>query len=314
MDDLISIIIPVYNVKDYLDRCMKSVLEQTYSNIEVILIDDGSVDGSEYICDKYVELDTRIVLIHKENGGLSDARNTGIGTAKGKYIFFLDSDDWISAECIELLYLNLKNNNLDISVGGIAKSYNNGIVKRYTEKGNKIYNSAEASFDIGTRLKICTMAWNKLYRIELFRDCVYPANRINEDEFVTYKLILKANRIGYVDNITYFYYQRNISIMSSDKCYVKLDALEAFDERIKIYSNLKYLNCIEATEYTRLMYLYNAASCEKLDIEIKKELHKLSKEKEYYKYRYKYLGISKCAKALLRVIAIKRKYKKIGKQ
>ena len=141
----ISVIIPVYKVEEYISRCIKSVVDQTYSNLEIILVDDGSPDNCPAICDKWAEKDSRIKVIHKKNGGLSDARNAGMQIASGEFIGFVDSDDWISKEMYQLLYENMKENESDISACGVKLVWEDGAESRsLTSAGIQILNTQEA--------------------------------------------------------------------------------------------------------------------------------------------------------------------------
>ncbi len=256
---LISIIIPIYKVEKYLRQCIESVVSQTYTNLEIILVDDGSPDGCPAICDEYAEKDKRIKVIHQKNGGLSDARNTGIAKSTGDLLFFLDSDDRISNDCINCLYCFLVENNLDIACGGVCKTYSNGKLEFFTKSGNKIYNSIEASYDIHLTQKILTTAWNKLIKREIFNGIVFPKGKINEDEFVTYKLILNAKKIGYIDSLTYFYFQRENGIMNSNMPYENFDVIAAFDERKTIYQKFNNRKLIECVDYIKLNFLFECS-------------------------------------------------------
>lgn len=164
MNDLISIVVPVYNVENYLDRCVKSIIAQVYTNIEIILVDDGSSDNSGKICEKWKEKDKRIIVIHKKNGGLSSARNAGIEIAKGKYIAFVDSDDYISKNMYSELYRVLKQNNSDIAICGRKYVWDNG--KRYCryhyDKRIENYSSKEAIREMNSFRKFDMAAWDKL--------------------------------------------------------------------------------------------------------------------------------------------------------
>lgn len=312
--ELVSVIIPIYNVEKYLKRCLDSIKEQEYSDIEVILVDDGSLDSSGKICDEYAVGDDRFMVIHKNNGGLSDARNVGMKKASGKYIFFLDADDWVSKDCIKKLYQYLKEKELDIVAGGISISYSDGRCEQYTEYGDTVYSCKDALYDMGTKKKICVMSWNKLYKRSLLDDIYFPVGKINEDEFVTYKIILRANRIGFLDSNTYFYYQREKSISNSAKMFLKTDALEAFEERIITYKKNNYFDLIETTEYARLMYIYNAMKCEDLNYRQKKKIYENAFDNKFLKYNYSYLGLKKRLLALYRVLYIKFVYKMLERK
>ena len=240
MEELISVVIPIYNVEKYLNKCIESIINQSYSNLEIILIDDGSKDTSGIMCDSYVLKDNRIKVIHKENGGLSDARNVGIEKEKGEYIVFIDSDDWIDEKMIEILYNVIKKNNSDISICDYFLAYSEEIQTQKEDIEIINLSNIEALKKIYDKdLGVCMIvAWNKLYKRNLFKDDIrYPYGKIHEDEFTTYKLLYKAEKISYTNQKMYYYRQRENSITSSFNK-KRLDCLEAFDERTKY---MKYI-------------------------------------------------------------------------
>lgn len=197
MEELISVIVPIYNVEKYLNKCIESIINQSYSNLEIILVDDGSKDSSGIMCDSYILKDKRIKVIHKENGGLSDARNVGLDKAKGEYIVFIDSDDWIDEKMIEILYNIIKKNNSDISICDYFLAYNEEIQTQKEDIEIINLSNIEALKTIYDKdLGVCMIvAWNKLYKRNLFKDDIrYPYGKIHEDEFTTYKLLYKAKK------------------------------------------------------------------------------------------------------------------------
>lgn len=177
--ELISVIIPIYNVEKYLKKCIDSIINQTYKNLEIILVDDGSPDNCGKICDEYAKKDQRIRVIHKKNGGLSDARNAGIDIAKGKYIAFVDSDDYVEKEYIEIMYKELKKNNVKIVQCGINKiSDNEEIIDNYGYLKDELINSQRIMEEKYTKYPISNVvAWNKLYDIDLFKNIRYPVRK-----------------------------------------------------------------------------------------------------------------------------------------
>ena len=207
MEELISVIVPIYNVEKYLNKCIESIINQSYSNLEIILVDDGSKDSSGIMCDSYILKDKRIKVIHKENGGLSDARNVGIDKAKGEYIVFIDSDDWIDEKMIEILYNIIKKNNSDISICDYFLAYNEEIQTQKEDIEIINLSNIEALKKIYDKdLGVCMIvAWNKLYKRNLFKDDIrYPYGKIHEDEFTTYKLLYKAEKISYTKQKMYY--------------------------------------------------------------------------------------------------------------
>lgn len=230
----ISIIIPVYKVEEYLNRCIKSVVDQTYNNLEIILVDDGSPDNCPAICDKWAEKDSRIKVIHKNNGGLSDARNIGMKIASGELIGFVDSDDWISKEMYQLLYENMKENESDISACGVKMVWEDVEEGRpLTSAGNQMLNTQEAMEAIIRESKLKQPVSYKLYKTELIRDILFPVGKCNEDVFWTYQAIGRARKVSIFDTPCYYYFQRKDSIMGNKYSLKRLDALEAKRERLK---------------------------------------------------------------------------------
>lgn len=210
----ISIIIPVYNVENYLARCLDSIFKHTIPKFEyeVLLVDDGSTDGSGNICDKY-EKDYEIVqAIHKENGGLSDARNCGLDTATGDYIWFIDSDDFLIGPLFQRFYEVTQKEEVDIYHFNYLKC--EGIVDPMRiEEVYSVYDNRSAFLDYISGKNITRMAWDKIYKRELFNGVRYPVGKLAEDYGTTYKVLGKANRIVYDKNMLYGYFQRANSIM-----------------------------------------------------------------------------------------------------
>ena len=240
MNELISIVVPVYNVEKYLKKCIDSIINQTYENLEIILVDDGSTDNSKKICDEYILKDNRIKVIHKENGGLSDARNVGVDKAKGEYIVFIDSDDWIDEKMIEILYYIIKKNNSDISICDYFLAYNEEEQNQKEEIQFYQFNNIEALkklYDENLNI-IMTITCCKLFKKILFSDIKFPKGKIHEDEFTTYKLLYKSKKISYTNEKMYYYRQREDSITHRKFSIKNLDAVDAFEERISFFKNI----------------------------------------------------------------------------
>ena len=236
----LSIIVPIYKVEKQLEQCIKSILNQSFTNFELILVDDGSPDMCGHICDEYEKKDSRIKVIHKKNGGLSDARNAGLDIALGKYIGFVDSDDIIHPQMYEKLYNCINKSNLDI-VQCKFKRFKSieeiNINISDSELNFKEYNSQDAIIDLIDNNKINVNAWNKLYKRELFQNERYPKGKIHEDEFLTYKLIYNSSKIGYIDEELYYYYENNNGIMNGSNILKRLDRIEALEERSSFFLN-----------------------------------------------------------------------------
>jgi glycosyltransferase involved in cell wall biosynthesis len=250
--ELITIIVPIYNVEKYLHKCILSITSQTYKNLEIILVDDGSPDNCPAICDQYAINDSRIKVIHKINGGLSSARNAGLDIATGKYVLFVDSDDSITEECIEVLYDSLKKTNSQIAVGNILIVNSEDFPQRNEMVLNEmvqVLSSKEAILNIyteGLKLQFITV-WGNLYEMDLFKTLRFPEGKINEDEFLNYKLFYLSKRIVYTPSKIYNYLIRIDSIMKSNYSLNRLDFLEALEERILFFENLTEFKILSET-------------------------------------------------------------------
>ena len=244
MKPLISVIIPVYNVEKYIKRCLDSVINQTYENLEIILVDDGTPDNSGVICDEYAKKDERIKVIHKENGGLSSARNAGLDIAKGEYISFIDSDDYISDNFIERLYENLSENGAEIAQCGFKRTAKDSEEKDSVSESVKIYSGVEMLGHIHDEKGAETVVvWNKLYKAELFCDVRFPVGKIHEDEATTYKIFYKVKKVAMFDDKNYFYFFNENSITNKAFSLKKLDYIDALEERMA-FCKEHNLNCL----------------------------------------------------------------------
>lgn len=214
---LVSVIVPVFNVQNYLRECIESIIAQTFQDFELILVDDGSTDSSGVICDEYAKKYTNIRVIHKVNGGLADARNAGIKESNGKYICFIDSDDYIANDYIEFLYRYIKKNNSRISACGFCRVYEDGQIELATRPNVEgIFKGEEAQKYLCVWDYYGVSACNKMFDIKLFHDILFPVGKNSEDSFVMYKIIEKAGAICYNSENKYFYRQRRGSITKSN--------------------------------------------------------------------------------------------------
>ncbi len=232
--DLVSVIIPVYKVEKELKRCVESVLNQTYKNLEIFLVDDGSPDDCPQICDEYSKIDHRIRVIHKENGGLSDARNAGLDIAKGEYIAFVDSDDWVESDYIENLYTNAVKEEADISIIGFTMVWDGGKTRRFSnDKEYYVFDREQAVRELLKQDKFYCMVWQKLYKKYIFKDIRFPVGKLYEDVAICMPIFLNANRVVISGKTKYNYYQRGTSIANSKFNPEKLYYLECCKEIIK---------------------------------------------------------------------------------
>ncbi len=211
--ELVSIIIPVYNAEKYLKRCIDAVISQSYKNLEIILIDDGSTDLSGKICDDYQKKDKRIKVIHKVNEGAGSARNYGLDAAKGKYIGFVDADDVIDKDMFLILYNNLINNDADLSICEVTRFKDNAVFTK--DNTTIIYNSFEALKVLLEDKKICSYSVNKLCKREILKNVSYPTKTVQEDVGTVYKFIMNARKIVYTPSKLYGYYMRNSSVTNT---------------------------------------------------------------------------------------------------
>jgi len=241
---IISVIVPVYNIEKYIRKCIESITRQTYHNLEIILVDDGSTDESGRICDEYAKTDNRIRVIHKENEGLSDARNLGLENCMGKYIGFVDGDDWLEDDMYEFLYQTLNTHNADIAVCGHYLEDDGGVyASEYTDGSLKVYNCHEAVCAIVKDKEIHSFAWDKLYKRELFDEIRYPSGRYVQDIFTTYKVFMKADRVVCHNKPKYYYYQRVDSIQRTRGSKLNWDQFCVYKESLSVlekdYSELR---------------------------------------------------------------------------
>jgi len=241
---LISIIIPIYKVEPYLRKCLDSVLAQTYTNLEIILVDDGSPDNCGKICDEYAEKDKRIIVIHKENGGLSDARNVGLDIMKGEYVAFVDSDDWVSPKYAEYLYdlaityaADISScNYLPLREGGcVIKSRDSLIEDKFYDKENFKEMFSVMLYEENTT--IYDSAWTKLYKKTLFTDIQFPKDKLYEDVRTVPQLLQKAGKIIFGKEKHYFYQIRQNSAMTQNFSEKSYDFINAIKEMCQFIGN-----------------------------------------------------------------------------
>lgn len=286
-EPLVSVVIPIFNVEKYLKKCIESVRAQIYKNIEIILIDDGSEDNSPQICDDYQQLDNRIHVIHKINGGLSDARNAGIDVCTGEYIVFVDSDDYIHPYMIKGMLAIALDEETDIVECGVCHVNENnhadfGIGSIPCRK--KILNHDRAIEEV-LDYKLGITVWNKLYKSSLFQQIRFPMGRLHEDEFVVPFVIDMCSKYALIDNRYYAYVKRKGSIMDMPFNSNKMDILEAHQSRLEYFSK-KYDGKYDMT----IKYHFYVA-CVNLKILMKNQFSK-SEVKKIYKDLFQELIVS----------------------
>lgn len=231
---LVTIIIPIYNVEQYLKKCVDSVISQTYTNLEILLVDDGSTDKCPGICDEYKNLDSRIKVFHKKNGGLSDARNYGLDNMSGDFVYFLDSDDYISIDAIECLMNLQKKNDSDIIIGdSVLFDENNNHFDWSCDIKDDAFEAKELLDRVIVPAKY-VIACNKLYRKSVFNNVRFPLSLIHEDEYILSDIVKNAKSVSTLSKVTYYYFQRTNGIMKSNS--IKHgDFLWALSHRLDYY-------------------------------------------------------------------------------
>ncbi len=239
MDQTVSIIVPIYKVEAFLPRCIESLMGQTYQNIEIILVDDGSPDGCGAICDAYAARDERIKVVHKENGGLSDARNAGMEAAAGEFYMFIDSDDYVAENMVEAVLVRQAETDADMVVFNHDCVDEGGTVTGELSRVPDIRDAMTPAEGVrrlyNTDTWYFVMAWNKLYRRCLFDEIRFPKGKLHEDEFTTYKLMFACKKIAYTPAVLYHYTIRAGSIMNTSYSGRNLDKIEAYLERTTFF-------------------------------------------------------------------------------
>ena len=266
---LISVVVPVYKVEQYLEKCVNSITAQTHSNLEIILVDDGSPDKCGDICDSLAEKDKRIRVIHKSNGGLSSARNAGIDTASGQYIGFVDSDDFIEPDMYEKLLRLIKNDGTELAVCAVNYIYEDGKKMNKPLLGtNYTFDFYHAIIEMNTHRLFDMGAWSKLYHKRLFDDLRFPVGKLSEDYYIMFKIFDRAQSVSYLDTPCYNYLQRGNSITRNTK--INHDHEYAAKEQM-IYLDKKYpeLRTVSHTSYASAaltvydFYIKNNVPCPK---------------------------------------------------
>ncbi|WP_088070505.1 glycosyltransferase family 2 protein [Gottfriedia luciferensis] len=249
----ISIIVPVYKVEQYLKKCIDSILGQTFKDFELILVDDGSPDLCGKICDEYAELDNRVKVIHKENGGLSSARNAGIKIAKGKYIAFVDSDDFIHLKMYEILHNYAEKHSSDIVICDYLEVDEDEVIdttslnEQFNEEN---YTNIEALYELYTNMGVqFVVVWNKLFKRHLFDNLNFEENKIHEDEFIAHRLLYNCSKITYLPIKLHYYLQRTNSITQAKFNIKHLDFIKAYKERVNFFRKIEQFELQKKAEY-----------------------------------------------------------------
>ncbi|MCM1236994.1 MAG: glycosyltransferase family 2 protein [Ruminococcus flavefaciens] len=268
-ENLVSVLIPIYNCRKYVRRAVNSVLIQSYTNFELLLIDDGSTDGTSEICDHLKTMDARICVYHKENGGLADARNYGIEKSKGKYICFLDADDEYKEKYIEILFELCEKNKTQMSVCGYISKFENGdTIDSLVYKTDRVLDHSEAMREFAMNRYLTAHSWTKMYRAELIKKVKYPKGKAYEDIYVMPELLDECGNIAFSNKHLIYYNQIDGSITHSRNI---RHGLDAFDATIK-----KFIH------YKEMPGLYSYLIKEPLEIAIRLKWQFRNKEKREY--------------------------------
>lgn len=306
----ISVVVPVFRVEKYLSRCVDSILGQTYKNLEVILVDDGSDDGCPSLCDDYAKKDERVKVIHRKNGGLSAARNSGIAVATGNYIALIDSDDYIGSNMFKHLMEETVSNDADLALCDYQYVHENDdptdLDKTYDDSDIIVTDGRRSQYYMYESYRnrtTYTVAWNKLYKKDLFDGITYPEGRIHEDESRTHKLLYRAKKIVYIKAPYYYYLQRDDSIVGSAVSVKKLQLIDAYVDRLTFYreENEYELWLKEAVHSMHMMcYLQNKLEEAEVAVPIKKQPQMKALKKELGEF----LGIKGMSASLIAEITL----------
>lgn len=248
IESLISVIVPVYNAEQYLEKCIESIINQTYKNLEIIIIDDGSTDKSPEICDKYAAKDVRINLVHKENGGVSSARNAGLDVFKGEYVTFVDSDDFISYDYVEKLYCSVIENSADISICNYKINGN----KRH--KLNRHGKTPASSFiyDYLSLTIETDECWGKLFNKSVVDSIRFDNYKVSEDSLFVFYCLINANFVSFVDEYLYCYRVHNESVINQSNAEKRYEACLTAQVMLEHCENTPYCNKYISASKTRL--------------------------------------------------------------
>lgn len=288
----ISIIVPVHNVEQYLEDCLNSILEQTFDNFEIILVNDGSSDQSGKICDLYAQKDYRVKVVHQVYGGVSSARNVGVSISKGAYIGFVDGDDHIDKNMYMELYSLCINKSCDIAVCKLGREIDGKLINRDGKEFIKEMDNTEGMRELFKGVLYRFSLCNKLFNRTCFENVEFPESRIHEDLSTTYKLFAKAKKVIYTNYIGYFYVKRSNSILTSKFNEKRLDAFTGWDEILQFMNNqypnlsIEFIPCFVYNCIDNVYYILN-----QLENKYEKEKHLL--RIQFYVNKY-YKSIMKC--------------------
>lgn len=278
---LVSVIVPVYNVEKYIHKCVDSILSQSFTDFELYLVDDGSLDNCGKICDEYAKKDSRIIVIHKANGGLSDARNVAIDVAKGDYLTFIDSDDYVSETHLESLYTALKDTDSDMAVANITSFSDEKIDEEFYKpaESRKVLSGKEV---FSTIYQPCACA--KLYKRKVFDDIRYPVGKLYEDTFIYHDILARVKMLVLTGINSYYYLVRSDSIMHQEYKLAFTDIIDSIELRIKKLEELGLKNL--ADENREFIYSRVAVAFANLDSTVLENKKRLNEIMDIYRGEY----------------------------
>lgn len=278
----VSIIIAAYNVERFIEKCVDSILAQTFTDYEVIVIEDGSTDQTPEICDRLASKSKKINVIHQPNQGLSEVRNRGLRVATGEYVAFIDGDDYISADYLEKLMDAIAKNKAEIAGCGFKTIP----VRRLYPAKNIVFSGEKATIELLTEQETYQIvAWNKVYKRELFEGISFPANKRNEDSLTTYKVLSRAKKVAYIEEPLYFYSQRDDSIMGTIEVKERLDMKLLAAEEAKEYfkDNMKLTHAARISELLAYFAFIDNIAAGRLNLPLKKYYDWISEHQEELK-------------------------------
>ena len=284
----ISVIVPVYKVEQYLHRCVESILNQTFTDFELILVDDGSPDNCGAICDEYAGKDNRVTVIHQKNGGLSAARNAGIdwsfANSDSQWLTFIDSDDWVHPQYLEILYNVVRDNNAKVSCCAFESVKEDKPFENITVPNIEMVDTKKFYLENNVNF---TVAWGKLYYKSCFVNIRYPVGKIHEDQFTTYKVLFETENVRFVKEKLYYYYLSPNSIMRSKFSIKRYDDIEALDEQICFFNKKKW-NELEMLAEKQKLYFLNLYSIKSRAFKIYSQVPKKYRVNKYKALKYLY--------------------------
>ena len=303
--ELISVIVPIYNVEKYIARCLDSLISQTHSNIQIIVVNDGTLDKSREIVEKYKTDDKRIEIYDKGNGGLSDARNYGLKHVRGKYVCFVDSDDWVSNDYIETLY-SIFRENVNITCGGFEYFYDNGKTEIKECMRKTVLSNAAAMQALCEGKWMTNHVWNKMYRVQLFENIQFEVGRHFEDIYIMHQLFAKATQIICTDKIIYHYFMRGESIIHQKNAQNDMDIFIGYCRRYEFLQDRKLKRIVLkycAWACYKSLYLTKSEYVNEEDLRVARKFWK--KHKDIDKLGIKYFFMHKYPEIYRKLLAVK---------